>query len=320
MSYSVDSVRSYLQEIGRVPLLTEDEERKVADQLVVYFRIKDLLAKGSEEGVAEEVTWSQIAEELVTTVKMAREIYHSGVGESARKTMINANLRLVVSIAKKYLNRGIDLLDLIQEGNIGLARAVEKFDPSKGCKFSTYAYWWIRQGMTRALAEKARTIRLPIHIVEKLNRVKKLKGQLHREFGRPPKSSEIAEAMEITEDQLEQLMVLARGLLSLDLPIGDDKFDTLMDVVDVIPQEQAGDFDFSEEAELGEIIEDALSTLTPDQREVLTLRFGLSDGKPLTLQGVGSKMKLSRERVRQIEVKAKNRLKNRGDLRELSKF
>lgn len=302
---TVDPVRLYLQEIGRIPLLSGSDEREVAEKVVLYFNIKRCLAEGREKGIPEREIWGAIARTLEVSIEEAQKQYDAGF--KARQVMISANLRLVVSIAKKYQNRNLDLLELIQEGTIGLERAVEKFDPSRNYKFSTYAYWWIRQAISRAISEKARIIRLPIHITEKLNKYKKIQRELAQQLGRTPTRVEIARGMEMTPEQLSDLLKRTQNPGSLDLRVGDEKNDTMMDI---LPEESWSELDYAEETELKSTIEAVLANLTPQQQEVLRLRFGIGHDRTYSLAEIGEKLGLSREGVRQIERKALTGLRN----------
>ncbi|GAB4357764.1 MAG: RNA polymerase sigma factor, RpoD/SigA family [Cyanophyceae cyanobacterium] len=302
---STDLVRVYLHEIGRVPLLTEEQEiilGKQVQQMMHLLEVKESLATGLDrEPTIEE--WAAKAGRSPEVLQ--QQLRH---GSRAKQKMIEANLRLVVSIAKKYQKRNLEFLDLIQEGSLGLERGVEKFDPMRGYKFSTYAYWWIRQAITRAIAQQARTIRLPIHITEKLNKIKRAQRELTQKYGRAPRLGEIAEELELETSQVRDYLMMARQPVSLELRVGDNQDTELQDLLEddgALPE------DFANREALRQDLQGMLAELSPQQREVLTLRFGLEDGYELSLAKVGRRLNISRERVRQLEHQALKQLRRR---------
>lgn len=353
---TTDLVRLYLQEIGRVPLLKKDEEVAKAQQVQRYVSLVELRLKAADEGdlalqhfnklldaraqlvtqlscrpsmerwaatvglkVAElkqalaagKRNWAQVAGLDIKELDQTQRI-----GTRAKEHMIKANLRLVVSVAKKYQNRGLELLDLIQEGTLGLERAVEKFDPTKGYRFSTYAYWWIRQGITRAIATQSRTIRLPVHITEKLNKIKKAQREISQRKGHTASLADVAKELNMSPPQVREVLLRVPRSVSLELKVGKEKDTELGELLET-------EDDSPEEVLMQESLQHdlhrLLGDLTSRERDVIQMRFGLSDGKPHSLADIGRALDLSRERVRQIEAKALQKLrqpKRRNQIRD----
>jgi RNA polymerase primary sigma factor len=300
-----DAVGAFFKEMARYPLLKPDEEVELARRVKFVEEVKDLQASLQLE-LGENPSKELVADHLEMTEKqLDNRLYQ---GRVAKRKMIRSNLRLVVSIAKRYLNRGVPFLDLIQEGAMGLNRATEKFDPDKGYKFSTYAYWWIRQAITRAIANDARTIRLPIHIVEKLNKLKKAQRELKQKLARNPNEAEMAAALEISVQQLRQLQQLRRQALSLNHRVGKEEDTELMDLLED-EDNQSPEAKMNENMMRQEIWEVLGDVLTPREKDVISLRYGLTTSEPCTLEEVGNMFNLSRERVRQIQSKAMRKLR-----------
>ncbi|MEH2388222.1 MAG: RNA polymerase sigma factor, RpoD/SigA family [Nostoc sp.] len=305
--YTADTVRTYLSEIGRIPLLTPEQEINFAKQVQ---QMMALLA--AKEKLAVQLKRQPTQQEWVENINIGEKslVQQLRQGHQAKQKMIQANLRLVVSIAKKYQRHNLDFLDLIQEGSLGLERGVEKFDPSKGYKFSTYGYWWIRQAITRAIAEKGRIIRLPIHVTEKLNKIKRIQRELTQKLGRIPTAVDIAEELSLDPKQIRDYLLLARQPVSLELRVGSEKDTELQDMLedDGLSPELYADQKFLEQN-----IQNLLLKLNPQQREILTLRFGLTDGNELSLVQIGQRLGISRERVRQVEQQALGILRRHKD-------
>ncbi|MEH1835710.1 MAG: RNA polymerase sigma factor, RpoD/SigA family [Nostoc sp.] len=302
-----DIVRSYLQEIGRVDLLTREQEVIFAQQVQ---QMMNLLA--AKEELAVKLKHEPTLQEWADQVELSVEVLEQqlNLGHQAKQKMIQANLRLVVAVAKKYQHRNLEFMDLIQEGTLGLERGVDKFDPALGYKFSTYAYWWIRQGITRAIAQQGRTIRLPIHVFEKLNKIKRVQRELSQQLGRVPTTAEIANALSLTPSQVRECLYLARQPFSLEARVGEQQDTELQDILE---DDGPSPEDYAVEESLHQDLQDLLAKLSPQQREILTLRFGLSDGYELSLAQIGDRMGISRERVRQIEQKALSLLRRQKE-------
>jgi RNA polymerase primary sigma factor len=302
--FTEDSIRLYLQEIGRIRLLRADEEielaRKIADLLELERMREKLLNDLDREPHDRE--WAEVA-----AMPLNQFRHRLFLGRRAKDKMVQSNLRLVVSIAKKYMNRGLSFQDLIQEGSLGLIRAAEKFDHEKGYKFSTYATWWIRQAITRAIADQSRTIRLPVHLYETISRIKKTTKLLSQEMGRKPTEEEIATRMEMTIEKLRFIAKSAQLPISLETPIGKEEDSRLGDFIEAdgeMPEDQVS------KSLLREDLEGVLDTLSPRERDVLRLRYGLDDGRMKTLEEIGQIFNVTRERIRQIEAKALRKLRH----------
>ena len=308
-----DPVRMYLKEIGKVPLLSAEEEIDLAQKMEEGAVAKEkiaILKKRKEEAAEEEQ--AELDEEIKALTKT------QDAGDEAKKRLAEANLRVVVSIAKRYVGRGMLFLDLIQEGNLGLIKAVEKFDYRKGYKFSTYATWWIRQAITRAIADQARTIRIPVHMVETINKLIRVSRQLLQELGREPTPEEIAEEMNMPVERVREILKISQEPVSLETPIGEEEDSHLGDFIqdDNVPvPADAAAFTL-----LKEQLEEVLGTLTEREQKVLTLRFGLEDGRARTLEEVGKEFNVTRERIRQIEAKALRKLRHPSRSRKLKDY
>ena len=302
-----DPVRMYLKEIGKVPLLSADEEINIAMRMEKGDEAKQMLESGiNADG-------KPLTDEEKKQCQAAIDD-----GTQAKRLLAEANLRLVVSIAKRYVGRGMLFLDLIQEGNLGLIKAVEKFDYRKGYKFSTYATWWIRQAITRAIADQARTIRIPVHMVETINKLIRVSRQLLQEYGREPTPEEIAKAMGISEAKVREIIKIAQEPVSLETPIGEEEDSPLGDF---IPDDDApAPAEAASHALMREQLWDVLNTLTPREEKVLRLRFGLDDGNQRTLEEVGREFKVTRERIRQIEAKALRKLRHPSRSKKLKDY
>ena len=308
-----DPVRMYLKEIGKVPLLNAEEEIELAQKMEAGAVASEKIAILEER--IEEAEDAEIEELKAEIKELQKDV---DLGAEAKKRLAEANLRLVVSIAKRYVGRGMLFLDLIQEGNLGLIKAVEKFDYRKGYKFSTYATWWIRQAITRAIADQARTIRIPVHMVETINKLIRVSRQLLQELGREPSPEEIAAEMNMPVDRVREILKISQEPVSLETPIGEEEDSHLGDFIkdDNVPvPADAAAFTL-----LKEQLEEVLSTLTDREQKVLTLRFGLEDGRARTLEEVGKEFNVTRDRIRQIEAKALRKLRHPSRSRKLKDY
>jgi RNA polymerase nonessential primary-like sigma factor len=299
-SKATDSVHYYLKEIGRYPMLTIEEEVGYAKQVQEMIALEKQL-----EAIALRPELAILLDKSKEEIQLIQQR-----GKAAKERMATANLRLVVMIAKKYQNRNMEFIDLIQEGSLGLYRSIEKFDPSKGYKFSTYAYWWIRQGITRAIAEKSRAVRLPFNLTEKLNKIKKIQRELSQSLGRSPTIIEIAQASNLSESKIVEYLKYSKSPVSLNLCVGKDEESELGDLL------QGNEISLDEQVDqqiLRENLISLLSSLTVMQQQVLVLRYGINSGEELSLDQVGEQLKFSRERIRQIQNEAIRSLKKRYD-------
>ncbi|MHB8593873.1 MAG: RNA polymerase sigma factor RpoD [Acidimicrobiales bacterium] len=305
---AADPVHTYLKEIGKVPLLTAELEVELAKRIEAGTMAAEELARREAHAPGGRVPTDE-------RVNLQRQVRR---GQQAKEALIEANLRLVVSIAKRYRNRGLAFLDLIQEGNLGLMRAVEKFDYTKGFKFSTYATWWIRQAITRALADQGRTIRIPVHMVETINKVVRVQRQLLQDFGREPTVEEIAGKVEFPIERVREIQRINQDTVSLEQPMGDEEDFSLSDLI----EDQGAEVpdDAATRSMLHEAVRDALATLPKREREVMELRFGLEDGRVRTLEEVGKAFGVTRERIRQIEAKTLAKLRHPNAARPLRDF
>ena len=326
-----DPVKVYLKEIGRVPLLSSDEEIQLALNILagsqaeeqkkelfpdIWKIEKNIKLTDAQRKAKLEEAKQGLDEAQLETLAQLDAILHKG--DKAKQRLSEANLRLVVSIAKRYVGRGMQFLDLIQEGNLGLIKAVEKFDHTKGFKFSTYATWWIRQAITRAIADQARTIRIPVHMVETINKVKKVSSQLLHQNGHDPTADEISQALDMPVEKVREIMRVAQEPVSLETPIGEEEDSHLGDF---IPDDEAPvPAEAASQTLLKEQLEEVLSTLTPREEKVLKLRFGLEDGRSRTLEEVGHEFEVTRERIRQIEAKALRKLRHPSRSKKLKDF
>ncbi len=302
-----DPVRMYLKDIGKIPLLSLDEETELAREVVDGREAKARLAQIEADD-----------QNTVSVEEYENLLNISEKADEAKDKLVNANLRLVVSIAKRYLGRGLQFLDLIQEGNMGLIKAVDKFDHQKGFKFSTYATWWIRQAITRAVADQARTIRIPVHMVETINKLVRIQRQLVQELSREPTPQEVAEKMDISVEKVQQIQKIAQEPISLESPVGEEEDSNLGDFVPDI--HTLDPYEYTAKMKLRQELDDVLKTLTEREERVLRLRFGLVDGRQRTLEEVGKEFNVTRERIRQIEAKALRKLKHPSRSRKLKDF
>ncbi|MCL2173951.1 RNA polymerase sigma factor RpoD [Candidatus Saccharibacteria bacterium] len=317
-----DSVRVYLREIGRIPLLTQDEENELAAKIVENV---EPLARAEEKLIKlnERLKKPDLTTDKKTELRRQRDKLRIKIKKlkTPKDAMAEANMRLVVSIAKRYSNRGLDFLDLIQEGNTGLMRAVEKFDPDKGFKFSTYATWWIRQAITRAIADQARTIRIPVHMVETINKLLRVQRRLTQELNREPSIDELAEAMDDTPEKIKYVFKIKQEIQSLDATIGGSDDDDSSELGNFVEDDSAIKPEEAASTELlREQVLNVVNGLNDRERKIIKMRFGLDGGRPHTLEEVGVEFAVTRERIRQIEAKALNKLRKNKDTRKLYEY
>ncbi len=315
-----DPVRMYLKEIGKIALLTPEEERLYSEQVLVGREAREELDKIERqiELDAKEGKEVKTPEDILGAEKYAEYEAAIDTAQYAKEKLISANLRLVVAIAKKYISRGLQFLDLIQEGNLGLMKAVDKFDYKKGYKFSTYATWWIRQGIARAVADQARTIRIPVHMVETINKLVKIQRQLVQELSREPSIEEIADRMGISVEKVQTIQRIAQDPISLEQPVGEEDDSSLGDFIS--DPSALDPYEYTAKRKLRKELDGVLATLTPREERVLRLRFGLIDGRCRTLEEVGKEFNVTRERIRQIEFKALRKLKHPTKSKKLVDF
>lgn len=317
-----DSIRVYLREIGRIPLLSHEEEIKLADQIIK--NVEPLADNEVElEKLNEELKNAELSSEQRKSLRVKIDKLRAKIRKLKRPKdkMAEANMRLVVSIAKRYSGRGLDFLDLIQEGNTGLLRAVEKFDPSKGFKFSTYATWWIRQAITRAIADQARTIRIPVHMVETINKLLRTQRKMTQELNREPTIDELAEVLEETPEKIKYVFKIKQDIQSLDANIGGSDDDDSSELGNFVEDDTAvRPEDAASEQLLKEQVLHVVDTLSDREQKIIKMRFGLDGGRPHTLEEVGAEFAVTRERIRQIESKALNKLRKHNEARKLYEY
>jgi len=303
--FKADIIHNYLHEIGRVPLLTHEQEIVYGKQVQKMMKLLEVKEE-IQQKIGHTPSPAELSAFLQVTEKEIQQVLQQG--ERAKRRIIEANLRLVVAIAKKYQKRNMEFLDLIQEGSLGMEIAVEKFDPTKGYKFSTYAFWWIRQAITRAIAQQARSIRLPLHITEKLNKIKRTQRELLEKLGRNATPIEVANALKLEPAEIREFLSLSRQPISLNVKVGDDQD---IELCELLEDKNVSPDDHITSQLLRQDLQNLLAELTPPQREIISLRYGLEDGQELSLAKIGQRLKISRERVRQLEHQAIAHLRRR---------